>query len=88
MVLMQMTRAAWLLTDEIHGDLLDQRSVAGLTVGQALVDRPVLLPGHLPHPQHGHRGREAARLAEDAVGRVQGDALPGPGQYRQGVPWQ
>ena len=62
--------------------------MTGLTVGKALVDRPVILPGHLPHSQHGHRGLEAARLAEDTEGGVQGDALPGPGQYRQRVAWQ
>ena len=73
------------LTDEVHGDLLDQRSVAGLTVRQALVDRPVVLPRHLPHSQHGHRGLEAARQAEDTEGGVEGEALPGPGQYRQRV---
>ena len=73
------------LTDEIHGDLLDQRSVTGLTVSQTPVDGPILLPGDLPHPQHGHRGLEAPRQAEDTVGGVQGDAFSGPGQDRQGV---
>ena len=73
------------LTYEIHGDLLYQGSVAGLTVCQAPVHHPILPPLHLPHHQDRHRGLEAARLAEDAGGRVEGHPGPGPGQQRQGV---
>ena len=73
------------LTYEIHGDLLYQGSVAGLTVCQAPVHHPVLPPLHLPHHQDRHRGLEATRLAEDAGGRVEGHPGPGPGQQGQGV---